>query len=132
MFVYPSGTTAVEQVQPDMDYQHRAFYMLKSCGVHRLYAWAWLDETPGIFSTINTTVTLDPVASVNALIATTKGTEMLREVRLPLLALLNDSLDHFQNGQTGAGGVMSLQQYNLKLKESVGKGITAERAGRLT
>lgn len=120
----------ISRMEPNVDYQHRAFFSPDACGLHHLYAWAWLNDSPGIFSSFDSNVSLDTIAATNALISATKGTEMLRELRPPLVAILNAALAHFQQHKNSEG-VLDLQKYKQKLATYSGKGITAERANRL-
>src|SRR5208283_208084 len=76
----------ISYLDPDVTYQHRSFFTPESCGIHKLYAWAWLPNTPGITADFLTTVIIQPVNQTQALIASTEGAEITNPVfRLQLL-----------------------------------------------
>jgi hypothetical protein len=42
------------------------FFRLQSCGVHTLYARAWVDDSPDVIGDFTTSVTIQPVDLVKA------------------------------------------------------------------
>ena len=65
----------VAYMDPNQNYSHRAFYTPETCGIHQLYATAWLDDSPGIIANFPVGVTIQPTNDVDALIAATKAAD---------------------------------------------------------
>lgn len=111
-------------------YSHRAFFHPEACGVHKLYARAWANDQADVLGEFTTSVVIRPAESVDALITSTRGTEMSRELRLSLLGLLEVSLDDFKCGREVAG-LRGLEGYVRKLSAARGREISEDFAKRL-
>ncbi len=121
----------IAYMDPGQNYYHRAFYSPETCGVHQLYAWAWLDDTPGITAKFPVTVTIQPVDDVNALIASTKAADFTDvALRSRLLDLLNTALQAFEQNQAKIGSD-AVSAYVQTVTAALGKGIAVERGQRL-
>ncbi len=120
----------VAHMDAGVTYSHRAFFRPEACGVHKLYARAWANDQPDMLGEFTTSVFLRPAESVRALISSTKGTEMSRELRLSLLALLKASLDDFEDDRESAG-TQRLHRFVLELSAASGKQVREDLAKRL-
>jgi hypothetical protein len=119
-------------MDPDASYYHRTFFSPTTCGTHALYARAWIADSPAIQATAATSVTLDSVDFVQALINSTNNVRTTdATLRNDLLALLNTALQSLQQGQTQAGQA-ALGTYVQKLAAASGNGISSDSANRLT
>jgi hypothetical protein len=123
---------SVAHIDPGASYYHRAFFTPESCGVHTLYANAWLANSPEIRTTTTTNVTIHPVDLVQALIASTQTANISNtQLGSNLLTLLNTALQDFQQNQTDAGNT-ALSAYMQQLALTSGNGITANSVSQLT
>ncbi len=111
-------------------YTHRAFFRPEACGVHKLYARAWASDQPDVLGEFTTLVILRPRESIRTLISSTKGTEMSRELRLSLTALLKEALDDFEDDRESAGA-QRLHRYVMEVNAAAGKQIREDLAKRL-
>jgi hypothetical protein len=126
----PFDAQRIAHMDPGVTYSHRAFFHPEACGVHKLYARAWANDQADVLGEFTTSVVIQPADSVDALITSTKGTEMSRELRLTLLALLEVSLDDFKCGREVAG-LRGLEGYVRKLSAARGRQISEDFAKRL-
>jgi hypothetical protein len=126
----PFDAQRIAHMDPGVTYAHRAFFHPEACGVHKLYARAWANDQADVLGEFTTSVVIRPAESVDALITSTRGTEMSRELRLSLLALLEVSLDDFKCGREVAG-VRGLDSYVRKLSAASGGQIGEDFAKRL-
>ena len=113
-----------------MTYTHRAFFRPEACGVHELYAHAWVDNQRNVLGEFTTAVTIRPEESLDALLASTRGTEMAAELRLGLLLLLKVSQDDFEHHRKFAGA-RGLDRYVRRLPAASGREIREDFAKRL-
>jgi hypothetical protein len=113
-------------------YAHRTFFTPETCGAHTLYASAWVANSPEIQASSSTSVTIDSVNFVQALISSTETANITdSQLSSNLLALLNTALQDFQQGQTDAGNT-TLSAYMQQLGAASGSGISAASANQLT
>ncbi len=126
----PFDAQRIAHMDPGVTYSHRAFFHPEACGVHKLYARAWANDQADVLGEFTTAVVIRPAESVDALITSTAGTEMSRELRLSLLALLEVSLDDFKCGRAVAG-LHGLESYVRKLSAASGRQIGDDFAKRL-
>lgn len=120
----------ITHMDADVTYTHRAFFHPQTCGIHRLYAKAWVDDAPEVIGDFTTSVTIQPIHLVNALIISTQGMEMNRELRHDLLFRLKDAAEDFGHDQS-KGGVSAINNYVKQLSSASGREIRADRADRL-
>jgi hypothetical protein len=126
----PFDAQRIAHMDPGVTYSHRAFFHPEACGVHRLYARAWANDQADVLGEFTTSVVIRPAESVEALIASTRGTVMTRELRVTLVALLEVALDDFKCGREEAGA-RGLESYVRKLSAARGGQIGQEFAKRL-
>ncbi len=118
-------------MDPDHNDSQLAFLTPGTCGVHQLYAWAWLDPTPGIVAKTSTAVVIQPVNDVNALIASTKASDFSNlAIRVQLLQVLDVALQAFEQNQAQAGAD-AIGSYMEALNATLGRGISTEKGRRL-
>lgn len=58
---------SIAQINPGTAYYHRTFFRPETCGVHTLYADAWLGNSPEIQASATSNVTIHPADLVQAL-----------------------------------------------------------------
>jgi hypothetical protein len=122
----------IQHMDPVATYAHRTFFTPESCGVHTLYASAWLANSQEMEASTATSVTIDSVGFVQALINSTKAAKITSaDLGSNLLALLNTALQAFQQGQMDAGNT-ALGEYMQQLAVASGGGISATSASQLT
>ena len=126
----PFDVQRIAHMDPGVTYTHRAFFRPEACGVHELYARAWVDNKPNVLGEFTTRVTIRPEESLDALLASTRGTEMVAEFRLRLLVLLKVSQDDFEHDRKLAG-TRGLDYFVRILKTASGKEIREDFAKRL-
>jgi hypothetical protein len=113
-------------------YAHRTFFTPETCGAHTLYASAWVADSPEIQASTATSVTINSVDFVQALISSTKTANITSNaLSANLLALLNTALQDFQQGQPDAGNT-ALGAYMQQLAAASGNGITVDSVSQLT
>ena len=123
---------SISHIDPGTSYYHRTFFTPESCGVHTLYASAWLGGAPEIKASTTTNVSILPVDMVQALITSTQ-TAGFSDTQLGsnLLALLNTALQDFKQGQTDVGNA-ALSAYMQQLALAGGSGIATDTISQLT
>ena len=122
----------ISYMDPGVSYYHRSFFTPDTCGVHNIYAKAWLKGSSGVQASTSTTVNLAPADFVQALINSTQAASVTdSQLRSSLLAQLNTALQDFQQGQTDAGNT-ALSGYMQQLALANGDGISTGTAGQLT
>jgi len=91
----------IAYIDPDASYYHRTFFSPAACGTHMLFAKAWIANSPAIQATTATSVALDSIGFVQALINSTNNVRTTDvTLRSDLLALLGTALQSFQQDQT--------------------------------
>jgi hypothetical protein len=122
----------IQHMDAGATYAHRTFFTPETCGTHTLYASAWVANSREIQASTATSVTINSVDFVQALISSTQAAS-ITDVSLSssLLALLNTALQDFQQGQTDAGNI-ALGSYVQQLAAASGSGITAASVNQLT
>jgi len=124
-------TQTIASMNPDVDYYHRTFLTPGTCGVHTLYAKAWIASSSAIEASATTNVTLDSVSFVQTLISSTQTANFTdAQLRSDLLALLNTALQSYQQGATQVAEA-TLGLYTQQLVAASGNGISASFANRL-
>jgi hypothetical protein len=122
----------IQQMDAGATYAHRTFFTPETCGAHTLYASAWVADSPEIQASTATSVTIDSVNFVQALINSTETASITdSQLSSSLLALLNTALQDFQQGQTDAGNT-TLGAYMQQLAAASGSGISAASVNQLT
>jgi hypothetical protein len=122
----------IQHMDADATYSHRSFFTPGTCGTHALYASAWLPNSPEVQATATTSVTIDSVSFVQALINSTTNADISdSQVRTNLVALLNSALQEFQQGQSDAANT-SLAAYIQQLALSSGNGTSADSVNVLS
>ncbi len=122
----------IQQMDAGATYAHRTFFTPETCGAHTLYASAWVADSPEIQASTATSVTIDSVSFVQALISSTESANFTdASLSANLLAVLNTALQDFQQGQTDAGNT-TLSAYLQQLAAASGSGISAASANQLT
>lgn len=123
---------SIASMNPDVDYYHRTFFTPESCGVHTLYASAWVDDSAAVQASATTNVTINFVNEVQTLIAATQSASITdAALRSTLLAPLITALQAFQQNQAQAAEG-ALGQYVQQLAAASGNGISAAVANQLT
>jgi hypothetical protein len=123
---------SVAHIDAGASYYHRAFFTPESCGVHTLYADAWLANLPEIQASTTTNVTIHPADLVQALITSTQAANISnKQLGSNLLALLDTALEDFQQNKTEAGNA-ALSAYMQQLALASGNSITASNVTQLT
>jgi hypothetical protein len=122
----------IDHMDPGATYSHRAFFTPETCGAHTLYASAWIANSPEIQSSTTTSVTIDSVSFVQALINSTEAANVT-DVQLSgtLLGLLHTALQDFQQGHVEAGNT-ALGAFLQQLAIASGNGIDATSVNQLT
>jgi hypothetical protein len=122
----------ISYMDPGVSYYHRSFFTPDTCGVHNIYAKAWLKGSSGVQANTSMSVTLTPVDFVQALINSTQAASITdSQLSSSLLAQLNTALQDFQQGQTDAGNT-ELSAYMQQLALANGDGISTDTASQLT
>jgi hypothetical protein len=122
----------IQRMDPGVTYGQRASFTPKACGVHTLYASASVASSHQIQASAVARVTIDPVASVQALINSTNADKITdAQLRRRLAALLNKALEEFKEGERGDGNA-ALGAYVRHLAAASGDGITADSVSQLT
>ena len=121
----------ISYMDPDVAYRHRSFFTPESCGIHQLYASAWLPNSPEITAGFRTAVTIQPVDQTQALITSTQGAEIADAVLLQqLLKLLNTASQDFQQNEAAAA-TAAIRAYISTLNSALGKVISRDKGDRL-
>jgi hypothetical protein len=121
----------ISYMDPGVSYYHRSFFTPDTCGVHNVYAKAWLKGSSGVQASTSTSVTLAPADFVQALINSTQAASITgSQLSSSLLAQLNTALQDFQQGQTDAGNT-ALSAYMQQLALANGVGISTDTTGQL-
>ena len=121
----------IAYMDPGATYAHQTFFTPQTCGVHTLYAAAWIGDGAAVQSSATTNVTIQPVDEVQALITSTQHASITNtQLRSTLLSLLNIALQAFQQGQTQLGET-TLATYVQELAAANGNGINASAVARL-
>ena len=122
----------IQHMDAGATYAHRTFFTPETCGAHTLYASAWVADSPEIQASTATSVTIDSVSFVQALISSTESANFTdASLSANLLAVLNTALQDFQQGQTDAGN-NTLSAYLQQLAAASGSGISVASANQLT
>ncbi|HEY2472831.1 MAG TPA: hypothetical protein VGI45_33910, partial [Terracidiphilus sp.] len=122
----------IQHMDAGATYAHRTFFTPETCGTHTLYASAWAANSPEIQASASTSVSIDSVDFVQALINSTQTANIAdSQLSSSLLALLNTALQDFQQGQTDAGNT-SLSAYMQQLALANGQAISTDTASQLT
>lgn len=93
----------IAHMDPDTTYEHRAFFQPATCGVHKLYLRAWVNDSPDVLGEFTTDVTIQPVDLVSALITATRGADMNPQLRADLLFSLKAAKYEFEREHDRAG-----------------------------
>jgi hypothetical protein len=121
----------ISYMDPGVPYYHRSFFTPDTCGVHNVYAKAWLKGSSGVQANTSTSVTFTPADFVQALINSTQAASITdSQLGSSLLAQLNTALQDFQQGQTDDGNT-ALSAYIQQLALANGQGISTDTAGQL-
>ena len=122
----------IQHMDAEIPYTHRVFFNPDSCGVHTLYAQAWIPNSQAIQSSFTTDVIIQPTDRVKQLRAATESTNFKdRQVRQELLILLDVALEGYRIDPDSILGSTLLKTYVKKLKSASGKDVTAEAANLL-
>lgn len=121
----------VTHIEPGMVYTVNDRFLPRSCGVHTLYASAWIDDQPQVAASSPVNVTASVTSLVQSLIAATNNASIGDPVlQQKLLASLNAALSAFQNNQTAAGNQM-LGLYMQQLAAAGSPAVSKQIAGVL-
>jgi hypothetical protein len=121
----------IQHIEPGSSYAHQAFFRPQTCGVHQLYASAWINDRPEILASTSTNVTVQATDLVQSLMDATRAAVIGdSQLKSNLLALLTASMQAFQQGQMQFGQT-ALGSYEQQLSAASGKGITASTSNRL-
>jgi hypothetical protein len=116
----------------EMPYSHRVFFTPDSCGVHTLYAQAWVPNSQAIQSSFTTNVIIQPTDRVKALIAATESTNFKdRQLRQELLILLETALTSYRIDPDSILGSTLLKTYVKSLKSAPKKDVSPDAANLL-
>lgn len=121
----------ISHIGAGMLYVHRELFTPQSCGVHTIYATAWLDGQPQVEADTPIHVTADPVALTQSLTSATERASISDpHLRQDLLSWLSLALQEFQNNQAQAGDLM-LGAYVQELSSASSGAISDYAAGPL-
>lgn len=122
----------IQHMDAGATYAHRSFFTPESCGTHTLYASAWTANSPEIQARSSTTVSIDSIDFVKALLNSTARADISdRRLGRNLLDTLNTALRYFRRGEMRAGNT-ALSEYIQRLASATGQGIGPASAGQLT
>lgn len=121
----------ISHIAPGMLYTHRELFTPDSCGVHTIYATAWLDGQPQVETDTPINVTADPVALTQSLMSATERASISDpQLREGLLSWLSIALEEFQDDRASTGDLM-LGSYVQELFNASNGAISGYAAGPL-
>jgi hypothetical protein len=127
----PFDILHLAHLRPDATTRSRVFFRPQTCGPHTLVAVAGPATAAPATGRTSVEVTLDPVAAIEALIATTQGLALPQGLAHSLLATLAAAAQAFAKGTTTAG-THQLQAYMTEVQAQRGKQLAAPQADALT
>ena len=118
-------------LQPGVNYTHRAIFTPKTCGLHTLYASAWLPNSPNVTISSTVNVTLQPVNQIQAILNALQTMTFTDQQTLSdLTTLLKSANQAYQQGQTQAAETL-LSMFLQEAAGASGKAVNAESANTL-
>jgi hypothetical protein len=126
----PFDIMQLSHLRPNETSQSRVFFRPQTCGTHTLVAVAGPATSAPAIGRTTVDVTIDPVASVDALITTTTSLALPKGKAKSLLAKLNAAKSAFTRGDTKAG-TNQLNAFINEVQAQRGHKLTAQQAEQL-